>query len=164
MARRSGRGRARYDWALSVITSLTHFTPAATQAVAFIATTAETLVRIRGEVLVWLDLTGSVAGDSVNVAYGLIVAPRGSTVGSSPITDGNANWLGFGVATLAAETAVGNVGAPTEYVRMIIDLKSMRKLREDEDIFVVYETADVIGAPVVNFVGSFRALSQISSA
>ena len=122
---------------------------------------AETLIRVRGDVAVWLDATGSAIGDLVQVAWGLIVAPRGSTVGSLPISDGNANWLAYGTACLFTELALATRTTWDEGMirRFLVDNKAMRKLREDEDVFFIVQTADVVGAAAVNIAASLRFLT-----
>ena len=127
---------------------------------AFIAggNVSQTLMRIRGTWRAWMDASGSAAADIVRVACGVIPVSSGGTTTSLPLTDGDAPWIWYGIATLGAETAVGNVGAPTEFVEREIDSKAMRIIRPDIDLVVVMESADVVGAPLTNQTFDARVL------
>jgi len=156
---RSGRPND-YDWSLSFIAQTQVVAAGVAQFSLFQADKAETLMRIRGSVSAQLDLGGSTASDACTIGFGLIVGSRGSTIGASPLTDGNANWLWFTAFTLAAEypVAVGSNQLLQQH-RVEVDNKAMRKLREDEDIFLIVENQDANGAPVVLVNGVFRALT-----
>ena len=156
------RGRKNdYDWEGVTTLSLALAASGVTTAVVFLADQSETLVRMRGEVLVWLDASGSAQGDACVVACGLIVASLGSTQAVDPINEGGANWLWHSFFTLATESAIANaVTAPDSASRrLIIDNKAMRKLREDEEIQFIVANQDIAGAPVVNVVAGLRALT-----
>ncbi len=162
--RRSGRPND-YDWEMARGSSLGTAVNVITQFESFVSDTAETLVRVRGEVLVWLDLSGSAAGDVMVFAWGIVRSASGSTdVGVSPITEGGANFLAYGICTLGTEIAIGtagdgNVRNGIAMKRFEIDSKAMRKLRENESIYMIFETADVVGAPVTNAGFAIRALT-----
>ncbi len=158
---RSGRtGRPNdYDWEFASTFATTLAAGAIAEASLFASDTAETLMRVRGKVLTWLDAGGSAIGDTCVVGMGLIVAPTGATVAVSPITEGGANWLWVDYSVLGTEVAVGSVGSPAESERIVVDNKAMRRLREDESIFFVIENQDVVGAPGINMTGAFRGLT-----
>ncbi len=156
---RSGRPND-YDWELARGTDLVRGSPAIVQFEIFLADTAETLMRLRGDVMISLDPAGATVGDTLVVGWGLIRSASGSTdVGVSPLTEGGANWLAYGVATLSVPvvTALGREG--TTLVRWDVDSKAMRKLRENESIYMVFESADVVGAAFANYVFGLRGLT-----
>ena len=113
----------------------------------------ETLLRIRGTFLAYLDGTQT-GGEAVRVSTGLIVMPEGLGVSviSNPIADGNAPWLWFETFVLAYEEMVSNVvdipGATS--FRVAIDSKAMRKLRPDREIQWVTEVTTVLTTSAVN--------------
>ena len=148
-----------YDWELARGTSLSLAASVIVQFEAFASDTAETLMRLRGEVLVWMDPAGLAIGDLMTVAWGVIRSASGSTdVGVSPITEGGANWLAYGVVHLGVEelTQVGVEGLAM--MRFEVDSKSMRKLRENESLYVVFQGVDIAGAPAWNAAFSLRGL------
>jgi len=166
MARARSVGRPNdYDWELSRGTSLGVAAGSIVQFEAFLADTAETLVRLRGEVLIWLDISGATAGDLLVVAWGLIRGPSGSSdVGVSPLTEGGANYVAFGVAHLGRQIvpAAGTSGPTPDGLTMMrfhVDSKAMRKFREDESLYVIFETVDVTGAPTANLSFAIRGLT-----
>jgi len=162
----SPRARARtgrpndYDWELIRGTDLDRAAGSIVQFEAGVSDTAETLMRVRGDVCVSLDPATGVAGDVIVVGWGLIRAPSGSSdVGVSPITEGGALWLAYGVATLVVEATADRGVEGSSMKRWDVDSKSMRKLRENESIYVVFESANVNGAPVGNYTFAFRILT-----
>ena len=158
---RSRQGRPTdYDWEGSFIAQTSLVDAAVVEFELFLSDTAETLMRFRGNVTAHLDQGGSTAGDACVVGFGLIRAPLGATVAVSPISQPGANWLWVAYANLATEFAVasGNNELLNQQ-RIEIDNKAMRKLREDESIFLVIENLGLTGAPVVLVTGSFRGLT-----
>ncbi len=161
--RRTGRPND-YDWELGNGSDLARAATAIVQFEVFLSGTAETWMRVRGDVLWFLDTTGSAVGDILLVGWGLIRGPSGSgDVGVSPLTEGGANWLAYGVATLATEGAIGGaeVNNPTGIaaMRWDVDSKAMRKLRENESVYFISETISINGGPVHNMSFALRALA-----
>ena len=111
-------------------------------------------MRVRGNFLVWLDLTGSTAGDVVRVGLGLLVQQADVVSTSLPLTDGQAPFFWYEVVTLATEFAIATAGegptAGAQLFRGVIDGKAMRVLRPDQEVQSIVQTADVVGAPVIN--------------
>ena len=165
MGRQQRSGRPNdYDWEVAAGFDLARAVGAIVQFEIFATDTAETLMRLRGELLWWLSSSGSTAGDALLVSWGIIRAASGSSdVGVSPITEGGAPWLSFGTATLATEAAVSaSSGAQCngiQQVRFEIDSKAMRKMRENESLYLVAETADIAGAPVTDMSFTLRGLT-----
>jgi len=114
--------------------------------------------------LAGLDGSGSTAGDAAAVAAGLIIAPTPATVGVDPITEPGANWLWHSYFLLQTEGIVGGVSEHgTEQLtaqREIVDNKAMRKIREDESLFLVVSNQNLVGSPAVNVSSAFRVLTQ----
>ena len=163
MARNSRGGRPNdYDWELSRGTSLAQAAGTIITFEAFLSDTVETLMRMRGDVTVSLDASGSGAGDVMVGAWGLIRSASGSSdVGVSPLTEGGAAWLAYGVVTLLRDVLVAGDGLIQTLAgkRWDVDSKAMRKLRENESVYMIYETVDVLGAPVSNFSFALRGLT-----
>ncbi len=106
----------------------------------------ETLLRIRGEWSAWNDGTGTVPGDAVIFACGIIQVPEGTstTVLWSPLTDQDAPWIWWDGFTLAYEESVTDVIADQQMMsgRRVIDSKAMRKIRNTE-LQVVWENITI---------------------
>ena len=121
-------------------------------------TESQTIVRTRGELLCWMD-GAPTPPRLIRVGIGLLVQQAGATATVSPLTDGDAPFFWYDVVTLMSDnTAAG--GAPQQPMassRAVVDGKAMRVLRPDQDIFVVIETADVVGASAsdIGFDGRF---------
>ncbi len=117
-------------------------------------------MRFRGDVLITLDAAGATVADTLLVAYGVIRSASGSSdVGVSPLFEGGANWLSYGVAHLAVEeiTQLGVTGS--SMIRWDVDSKAMRKLRENESLYVVFESLNIVGGPVWNAHFALRGLT-----
>ena len=121
----------------------------------------ETLLRIRGENVVYVDATAA-PGTLAAITSGLILVPEGtsSTVLWSPITDGDAPWIWWDSVIVGHEEMVTDVIAVQEMLgaRRVIDNKAMRRIRNQEVQFVV-ENATLLGAESVNVFGAARFLS-----
>ncbi len=149
-ARRSGR-RPDYRWALGGFVSAA-LAAGSTSQFAFVSSgnMSQTLMRIRGSWSVMLD-QGAQDLDKVRVGIGVIKVSGGGTTASTPLTDGDAPWIWFDVVTLAIEGgAVIDAWHELATYRAVIDSKSMRVIRPDEDLVVVMETGDIVGAPNVD--------------
>ena len=121
----------------------------------------ETLMRLRGEVLISLDALG-VVGSSANIGVGLIYVPEGTgtTVLWSPITDGDAPWVWVDYHTIAYEEPVVDVisNPISQTYRGVIDNKAMRIVKNSE-LQCVWENVTVQGVLSVNSQVQVRALS-----
>ena len=121
----------------------------------------ETLLRTRGEIVVYKDGT-STPGLSALIGVGIILVPEGlgTTVTWAPVTDGDAPWLWVDYFTIGYEEMVTDVvDIPMlSGARRIIDSKAMRKNRNRELQFVV-ENATIGGALSVNVIVAGRVLA-----
>ena len=124
-------------------------------------TQAATLLRIRGEVLVYLDGVQA-PGTLVLITMGLLVVPEGqaTTVLSDPFNDDNAPWLWYGIAYLGYEEAVPDVvDLPLiSASRIVIDNKAMRRIRPDQEVQFVTTNTTLGTASSVNVAFAGRVL------
>ncbi len=128
---------------------------------ASVGTTPTTLLRLRGEVLGFLDGTQA-PGVLVQVSWGIIKVPEGSaaTTRYNPVADANAPWLAYGVMTLGYEEYVTDVvDSPIiAAARVVVDNKAMRRIRPDEELQFSIENSTVGSAGTTNFVYGIRWL------
>ena len=121
----------------------------------------ETLLRTRGEILVFADATQA-PGGGVGITCGLILVPEGtgSTVLWSPSTDGDAPWIWWDTFAIAYEEMVTDVIAleGCAYARRVIDSKAMRHNRNQELQFVI-ENSTITSAMSVNAFMEVRVLA-----
>ncbi len=117
------------------------------------STVTETLLRMRGEVLVYLDGT-SEPGVLVLVSMGirLVQAGQGTTVVSNPFDDAQASWLWYESVSLAYQESVTNVIAidGISSARINIDNKAMRIIRPDTELQLIVTNSTVLTAEAVN--------------
>jgi len=136
---------------------------AGTAAVALISVTTlpETIMRIRGNVLTYLDATQA-PGGLVLVSMGIIKVPEGTatTVVYDPQADSDAPWLWYSNFHLGYEEYVTDViDAPgASSMRVIIDNKAMRRTRPDEEYQFVVTNTTVGGAAAINVAYATRIL------
>ena len=124
-------------------------------------TQPSTLLRIRGEIVAWID-GASAAAKGVYVSYGIILVPEGSgtTVRFNPQTDANAPWLLYGSGFIGYDEPVADaVDVPgiTSF-RHVIDNKAMRIIRPDVEMQLVITNTTVAGAVSVNAAYEMRWL------
>ncbi len=105
-----------------------------------------TLVRTRGELLLYLTVGDTIDAGFVRVAAGIAVASEnafdiGVTAVMSPVTDigwDGWSWYWTGSLRMAAASQFGEVPSA---VRIPIDSKAMRKLKNTDVCYGVVETA-----------------------
>ncbi len=124
-------------------------------------TDTETLLRIRGDLVGYIDGADE-PPVAVQVAIGAILVPEGSstTVLWSPITDGNAPWFFYETFLLGYEEYVTDVvqAVHVSSMRKTIDVKSQRIIRPDVEAQIVMESATISGAGSINVNLAFRLL------
>ena len=140
--------------------------PLAAQSVA----EGQTIVRIRGELLVFLSVA-TAALDGFRWAFGMgIVSENAGDVGvtavPSPIVD--IAWDGWMVYETGHCTgwdilpATGNnANAGSSMVRITIDSKAMRKFRFSDILMPVFAATDEVGAAVIQANLSSRVLVKL---
>ena len=121
----------------------------------------ETLLRIRGELIAYIDGVQT-PGGQVDCALGALVVQAGSftTVIQTPINESDAPWLFYERFTLAYEEMVQDVvDVPgMTSVRRVIDSKAMRILRPGREVQMVFVQQTVQGAMTVNCTFTSRVL------
>jgi len=162
-ARRSGRG-PDYNWAAFELGGT--FSGVATGTVTSlegaIFSEAQTIMRIRGELVANLDLSGSAAGDACVMSLGLIMGLEGATQTQSPLL-GAGPYIWYTKVCLSTETVIGaaatDFGAIGATARIVVDTKAMRKVKDGTSLFFVQFVQSVSGAPVTNLIGGVRLLT-----
>ncbi len=125
------------------------------------ADTKDTIMRIRGELLCYVDAPSAPA-KLAQIGIGALVMPegQGTTVTSSPISDSSAPWLFYETFAIGYEEMVTDVvDVPgCSSFRKTIDVKAMRILRPDRELQLVVENVTLLSALTVNLNFSFRLL------
>ncbi len=121
----------------------------------------ETILRVRGEIVCYLDSTIT-PPKLVDIAIGMALVPEGTsaTVQWSPITDPQAPWFFYERFTVGYEevvTDVIDVPGITSF-RKSIDDKAMRIIRPGVEVQTVAENVTLGGAATVNIRGNVRFL------
>ncbi len=129
--------------------------------VAVAAHESETLLRFRGNVLVYVD-GAQPPGGLVQVALGMLLVPEGSgtVVTATPGTNPDSPWLWYEICAVGYEemvTDVVDVPGLTSF-RATIDSKAMRVIRNQEIQLVIHNTT-LQTALSVNVVVNGRMLS-----
>ncbi len=120
-----------------------------------------TLLRIRGEIIGFMD-GASAPGKLAEIAVGMILVPEGSstTVTVSPIADSDAPWFFYRRFVIGYEemvTDVVDVPGITSY-RAVIDDKAMRIIRSGFEAQIVVENVTLGGSISANVVVTSRFL------
>ncbi len=166
MARARGRSRGRptdYEWDLAVFQHLAQAAGSAGTNLLIADGAHQTIHRLRGEVLVWLDGTPA-AGDTVRIGMGIHVVPEdsGAVVTVDPLTDVSASdWMWYTVLHLGSEDTTPGGDDIIKAARIVIDSKAMRRIKSQQELQFVVENATVTGgtAQSVNVAGAVRVLS-----
>jgi len=129
-----------------------------------------TIVRLRGELVVWLEVATSIGDGFGRSAFGICaVSENAAGVGISaipaPIADISwGGWLAYqsiGSITGLSVTESENTG-PLTMFRFQMDSKAMRKLRISDVVVGVFETSGEIGAATVNVSLNTRMLTLLA--
>ncbi len=160
MARgRSGR-RADYSWN-GLCGALENIGEANQLVSIAIFAGAGTVMRTRGQVLVQFD--GAADGNKKCVAAGLIIGTdaqvtAGPTAFSSPISNLDAEWLWHGFFPLMAQAATEVDAEGSKVMRLEVDSKAMRKVKQNEQMVLVVDGSNISGAPVADLAFGIRTL------
>jgi len=161
MPRRSGRKIDFVHWTRMAASFLAQSAGTIAVNVSAAQHDPETLLRIRGNLLSFVDTTQA-PGGLANVGIGMIMVPEGTgaTVLWSPITDADAPWFWIETFSLGYEemvTDVIDVPGATSF-RSTIDSKAMR-INRNSEVQAVLEVSNVSGAVAINAVLQARGLS-----
>ncbi len=165
MANRRGVGRTRYEWTSAFGEQAGLAAGALVGFLLATATQAETVMRVRGEIIGALDLAGSAANDAAAIAWGIMVMPAGAVAGGvtvGPSANGEADWMAYGFHPVRSDSAIVATDANKlglNVFRTTVDSKAMRRMREGEQLVLVAENATLVGAPAINFGFGLRILS-----
>ncbi len=167
--RRTGNTRRLTSWASGPlgITSLTAagsaIIPTGSQAVE----NGLTLVRTRGELLVYLTTATSVLDGFSQVAAGICVVTEnafgiGATAVPAPFTDvGWDGWLWYWTGTLKSVSTTLVNGLGLAVARVPIDSKAMRKFKATDVQIGVVEVAAEVGTAAARFEMVTRSLVKL---
>ena len=171
--RRTGSSRRRVSWGLGPLTNGAQVVTSAGSTL--FATNAQTtlddltLVRLRGEFAMWLEVVGSIGDGFSRVGLGFCVVTEnaagiGISAVPSPLAD--IGWDGwfyhrvfapiFGFSVTESE----NTG-PVSQVRTEIDSKAMRKTHLTDVVVGVLETAGEVGVASLAFGAETRMLFKL---
>ncbi len=165
MARnRTGR-RLTYNWqgVQGTISSITTANKVGTGSIFFDA--AQTVMRIRGNVLASLDFVA--ANEKLSLALGLIVITdavlaAGPTAMPSPIAVPDAEWIWHQYIPLQAQGAAQVEDLGNQVFRAEIDSKAMRKVKANENVVLVADGVQEAGSAVGDVVYGFRILTALT--
>ena len=149
MARRRSSSGRRSDlrWTLGTFTSAALSAGSAQAVILSTSVQSVTLMRTRGELLVYMDSTQT-PGNLLLVACGMLVQQAGAVATSLPITDGQAPFFWYEAFHVGYEEYVTDViDCPLiSAYRVPIDSKAMRIIRPDQEVVFIVEQATAIGA------------------
>ena len=125
---------------------------------------AATLIRVRGEIVMSID--GPVDGDKVVVGLGLKIASddqvaAGVSAFASPATDLDADWLWHGFMPLMAQAGAGvggSLNVQSVVMRLTVDNKAMRKVRQNQQLVLVVTPENFAGTPGTDILAGLRTL------
>ena len=169
--RAAGSSRRRTEWTAGPLNSTV---VSSTSSGALLVSTAQeaneatTVVRIRGEIALWLPVVTTIGDGFINFAAAIgIVSADAFTAGvasvPAPLADpdwGGWLWYHAGASLIGFETTEvlrGPIGA----VRIPIDTKAMRKMSPNEAIFGIVEFGTEVGTATVSFVMNTRMLFKL---
>jgi len=159
--RRTGKKIDFVHWTTSFASVLGQGSGAAARTLLAAQHLPETLMRMRGESVVYLD--GAQAPPQlVIVEVGIILVPEGTgtTVLWSPTADGDAPWIWWDTYFIGHEEYVTDAlqSVMINGARRVVDSKAMRIVRNQEVQYVVENTA-IIGVENINAMCSVRVLA-----
>ncbi len=122
---------------------------------------AGTLVRSRGEVILSID--GPADGDKIVIGCGLMIASDAQVVGGiagfpSPIGATDADWLWHSFVPLQSQSATQDQALGDQVARLVIDSKAMRKVKQNDNVVIVFDGDQQSGTPVVDATFGVRFL------
>ena len=128
-----------------------------------------TIVRLRGELTVFIEVATSVGDGFLNFSVGIGVASIDAIsagAGSLPTPDGDDDWGGWIwhskhgalVSLETTEVARGPMGA----IRETIDSKAMRKMSRNEGLFGSIQFAGEVGTATARFNADTRMLIKLA--
>jgi len=160
---RFGGQRQKKEWSSIPAVEVTMTGASTTAAAALGSTQALTVLRMIGEYVI-NPTSAPVALDSafIGVGIGVVSADAFAVGGGSmpdPLTDQGYPWLYWAVHPVFFMSNSTNPGNDVMGARVTIDIRSMRKLKPQEDLAMVVEYGNGTGNPPMTFVsGGIRVL------
>ncbi len=126
-----------------------------------LSASAGTLVRSRGEIVLSID--GPADGDKHVVGVGLMVASDAQVAGGiagfpSPIGATDADWFWHSFVPLQSQSATQDQALGDQVARVIIDSKAMRKVKQNDNLVIVFDGDQQSGTPVTDATFGVRFL------
>ena len=172
-SRRISAPRRKYSWELgpgqsAAQSAVSSGTPVLGSVGGQVVGEGNTLVRIRGEFLAYLNVSSDALG-GLRGAFGigkvrLSAFNAGAAACPSPITEENWDgWIFYQHLFLATITAtIGDTSnVPTKMIRFPIDSKAMRKLDTDDIIYGVIEMDSEVGTATMQWYFNTRVLLKL---
>ena len=128
---------------------------------------ALTIVRTRGEFTAWLSAVAAILDGFQQIGAGIcIVSENAAGIGITAIPHPLADiawdgWLWYWTGTLQSANASGASLAGPGMVRIPIDSKAMRKIKETDVIVGVFESISEVGTPTVQMNMESRILVKL---
>ena len=163
VVRRATGRRTDYQWnGVAGLQTVTLSTTQALMGSICVFSSSQTLMRVRGRVLVAMDV--GAADESMVVAVGLIIADdtqftAGATAFPSPISDLAADWLWHGFFPLRSITGTQSDLLGGQFWQAEIDSKAMRKVKATENISVMADATVLSGSPTADVILAARCLT-----
>ena len=126
-----------------------------------------TVIRIRGELKLWLSLVSAVGDGFTSITAGIGVASSDAfTVGGSslpsPQGDPDWDWMWFYAGSaLVGEATTEVFRSPMSAVSIPIDTKAMRILKPNTTVFGAVSFGTEVGTAEADFVMNSRMLSKL---
>ena len=122
-----------------------------------------TIARIRGQILVQTDFSAEVPEDKCNVGFGIalldaraVAAGAGSLPG--PLTNIEFPWMWWHSSVIAVQTTVGLEQVLSNFDRIEVDGKAMRKAAPGHLLVLVAEVLAITGTSDIEYFGALRIL------
>ena len=134
------------------------------------ALVSQTLVRLRGELVIFLEVVTAIGDGFTTIAAGIGIVTAdafgiGVTAMPSPITDPDwQGWMWFqalGPLIGQSVTESENTGRLAQ-IRIPIDTKAMRKISPNEVLFGALAVTTEVGAATVTFGMNSRVLTKLA--
>ncbi len=171
--RRSGSLKSRKEWGDGPIsTAVQSATAAGTTLIsgAQQSLQAQTVLRIRGELTLWVEAATSIGDGFTAFTAGIgMVNDEAFLTGATavPTPSGDPDWPGWiwyyaGSALISRSVTEVEEGGPLGAVRIPIDSKAMRKWGLNQDVFGAVSLVAEVGTATISFVMRTRLLAGLT--
>ncbi len=129
----------------------------------------QTIVRIRGNLMIWLPVITTIGDGFTAVTCGMGVVSKDAFdagAGSIPSPSGDPDWPGWlwfaSLGPMIGLTTTETQTGPLNAVRVAVDTKAMRKFGPNEVLMGIVSTSTEIGAATLSFGLDTRMLTKLS--